>query len=60
MSLKQNLHQLLKDIEATCQQTQRSRDEIFLVVISKNKSCEEMREAYHEGCRDFGGRQLIS
>lgn len=59
MSLKQNLHQLLKDIEATCQQTQRSREEIFLVVISKNKSCEEMREAYHEGCRDFGESRVL-
>lgn len=47
-----------KKIADTCQKADRSGNEVTLIAVSKTKPIEMLKEAYDEGCRDFGENKV--
>lgn len=53
-NIKDNLDTIELQILHTCQQTNRSADEVKLLAVSKTKPVEDLLAAYHAGQRLFG------
>ena len=58
MSLEKNLRRVLDQIEEAATRAGRKSEEIILVVVSKGRSLEEIKEAYYLGVRDFGENRV--
>lgn len=56
--LKENLANVEKNIEQTCKNAGRSRDEVTLIAVSKTKPVEMLQEIYDENIRDFGENKV--
>lgn len=56
--IKDNVQAVKQKIEAACQQSGRSVDEVQLIAVSKTKPVEMLQEAYDAGCRDFGENKV--
>ncbi len=53
-----NIRCIQKEIRAVALRAQRAYEEIQLIVVSKNRTVEEIQEVYKEGCRDFGESRI--
>lgn len=58
MSIKTNLVAVNENILNACKRSGRNRDDVQLIAVSKTKPIEALREAYAEGCRDFGENKV--
>lgn len=58
MSVEKNLKALMEKVAVAAEHSGRKAEEIFLVVVSKGRSIEEIKEAYWAGCRDFGENRI--
>lgn len=58
MSIKSNLENVRNNIEAACSRSGRNLEDVNLIAVSKTKPIEDLREAYAEGCRDFGENKV--
>lgn len=56
--LKENLIQVEEKINAACQRSGRSRNEVTLIAVSKTKPVPMLAEIYEEGVRDFGENKV--
>lgn len=56
--LKENLIQVEEKINAACQRSGRSRNEVTLIAVSKTKPIPMLAEIYEEGVRDFGENKV--
>lgn len=56
--VKENLGQVLKNIEQACQKSGRDPKEVTLISVSKTKPVPMLEEAYHAGSRDFGENKV--
>lgn len=56
--IKENLMQVEHHIQAACKQSDRNREDITLIAVSKTKPIEMLQEAYAYGCRDFGENKV--
>ena len=54
MSISDNLHQVKQRVEKAAKKAGRNPDEVKLVAVSKNKTSNEIREAFGAGQRIFG------
>ena len=54
LTIKDNLNNVLENIEKICNESNRSKEDVLLLAVSKTKSNELIMEAYNEGIRDFG------
>ena len=57
-SIEKNLEKIEQNILAACAASGRCRDDISLIVVSKGRSCEEIRAAYDLGVRRFGENRV--
>ena len=53
-----NLKEVEQRIQAACERSGRSRDEVTLIAVSKTKPIEMIREAMGEGIRIFGENKV--
>lgn len=56
--LKENLIQVEEKINAACQRSGRSRNEVTLIAVSKTKPIPMLAEIYEEGVRNFGENKV--
>lgn len=56
--LKEQLENVEKRIQAACEVSKRSRDEVKLIAVSKTKPVEVLQEAYDLGVRVFGENKV--
>lgn len=56
--LKENLIQVEEKINAACQRSGRSRNEVTLIAVSKTKPIPMLAEVYEEGVRNFGENKV--
>ncbi len=56
--LKENYHQVEKNITEACKKSGRKREEVTLIAVSKTKPAEDIEEIYSEGQRDFGENKV--
>lgn len=56
--IRENLNVIRKKIEDACKKAGRESDEVQLIAVSKTKPVEMLREAYDEGCRNFGENKV--
>lgn len=56
--IKKSLQKVHSLIEQSCQQANRSADDVLLLAVSKRHGCDKIREAYAGGQRDFGENYL--
>ncbi|MCI9491851.1 MAG: YggS family pyridoxal phosphate-dependent enzyme [Lachnospiraceae bacterium] len=56
--VKENLGQVLKNIEQACQKSGRDPKEVTLIAVSKTKPVPMLEEAYCAGSRDFGENKV--
>ena len=56
--VKENLGQVLKNIEQACQKSGRDPKEVTLISVSKTKPVPMLEEAYRAGSRDFGENKV--
>ena len=54
----ENLKKVEENIRHACQKSNRSRDEVTLVAVSKTKPVPLLREVYDTGCRVFGENKV--
>ena len=52
--IKENIAEVLKNINDACKRTGRNPDEVTLLAVSKTKPVSMLEEAYSLGIRDFG------
>ncbi len=52
--IKENIRQVLENVERACKKANRSPDSVKLVAVSKTKPNEILYEAYDTGIREFG------
>ena len=53
-----NLKEVNEKIEGACQRSQRNRESVTLIAVSKTKPVPLLMEAYEEGCREFGENKV--
>lgn len=58
MSLKENYHNVLKNIEMACEKGKRNIADVTLIAVSKTKPVSMLQEIYDCGCRDFGENKV--
>jgi len=58
MSIKANLEMVNNNIIEACKRSGRNLSDVKLIAVSKTKPIEALREAYTEGCRDFGENKV--
>lgn len=58
MDLGTRYRQLLEEIHTLAEECSRDPSQITLVVVSKQRTVEEIRNVYDAGCRDFGENRL--
>lgn len=58
MSLKENYHNVLKNIEMACEKGKRNLADVTLIAVSKTKPVSMLQEIYDCGCRDFGENKV--
>lgn len=56
--LKENLAVIESEIQKACQRSDRARDEVLLIAVSKTKPVSDLMEAYHLGVRVFGENKV--
>jgi len=49
----ENLNYVNKNIETACKNSNRNREDVTLIAVSKTKPVELLQEVYYCGCRDF-------
>lgn len=54
----ENLNEVEKNIRLACEKSNRNRDEITLIAVSKTKPVELLNEAYDAGIRNFGENKV--
>jgi hypothetical protein len=58
IKIADKLNHVHERIANACQLSGRKCDTVQLLAVSKTRSVEEVSEAYHQGCRDFGENYL--
>ncbi|WP_408070875.1 YggS family pyridoxal phosphate-dependent enzyme [Butyrivibrio sp. JL13D10] len=58
MSIKENLLEVEKNIQAACKRAGRNRDEVTLIAVSKTKPVSDIREAMDCGITVFGENKV--
>jgi len=56
--LKDNYEKVQKNIDDACKKSNRNRDDVTLIAVSKTKPVEMLQEIYETGCRDFGENKV--
>lgn len=56
--IKENLTTINQAIQTACLHSGRNTDEVTLIAVSKTKPAALLKEAYQEGCRDFGENKV--
>lgn len=56
--IAENMKVVQKKIEAACEKSGRSKEEVTLIAVSKTKPVSMIQEAYDTGCRDFGENKV--
>lgn len=56
--IAENMKVVQKKIEAACEKSGRSKEEVTLIAVSKTKPVSMLQEAYDTGCRDFGENKV--
>ncbi len=56
--LTENLQEVEQKIQNACKKSNRAREEITLITVSKTKPVSMLQEVYHLGCRDFGENKV--
>lgn len=56
--IRDNLNEVMRQIESACRTSGRAREEVTLVAVSKTKPVELLKEAYDAGIRDFGENKV--
>lgn len=56
--IKENLITINQNIQTACLHSGRNTDEVTLIAVSKTKPAALLKEAYQEGCRDFGENKV--
>lgn len=56
--IKENLTTINQNIQTACLHSGRNTDEVTLIAVSKTKPAALLKEAYQEGCRDFGENKV--
>lgn len=56
--IKENLITINQNIQTACLHSDRNTDEVTLIAVSKTKPVTLLKEAYQEGCRDFGENKV--
>jgi len=56
--IQENITNVLQKIEAACKRSNRSKEEVILIAVSKTKPIEMLIEAYHAGLREFGENKV--
>ena len=56
--IQENLSYVEKEIEQACKQSQRNREQVTRIAVSKTKPISMLEEAYAFGCRDFGENKV--
>lgn len=56
--IKNNIKEVQRNIASACQRSERSRDAVTLIAVSKTKPVEMLQEAYDAGMRDFGENKV--
>ena len=57
-SIKDNLDDVEQIVCQACLESERNRDDVTLIAVSKTKPIEMLQEAYDCGCRDFGENKV--
>lgn len=58
MTVKENLEEVEKRIQAACLRAGRKRSEVTLIAVSKTKPVSMLQEAYDSGIREFGENKV--
>ena len=56
--IAENLKVVQKKIEDACEKSERAKEEVTLIAVSKTKPVSMLQEAYDTGCRDFGENKV--
>lgn len=56
--LKENLKKVESNIKTACEKSNRDRNEVTLIAVSKTKPVEMLQEIYDAGVRDFGENKV--
>lgn len=56
--IAENLNEVEKRIVAACKRSNRSREEVTLIAVSKTKPVPDLEQAYNWGCRNFGENKV--
>lgn len=56
--IQENIRQVEQNIQAACEKSGRSPQEVTLIAVSKTKPISMLMEAYEHGCRDFGENKV--
>ena len=56
--MKANLEKVRNQIEISCKAMNKEAKEVTLIAVSKTKPVELLKEAYKNGCRDFGENKV--
>ena len=56
--IKENLDKVREHIRAAAVESGRNPEEVTLIAVSKTKPVSMIKEAYEEGCRDFGENKV--
>lgn len=56
--LKKNLEEVEKNIQAACKKSNRNREDITLIAVSKTMPLEDLKIIYDLGIRDFGENKV--
>lgn len=56
--IKENLQEVQARMEKACERSNRKKEEVCLIAVSKTKPVEMLQEAYEYGIRDFGENKV--
>ena len=56
--LKENYDAVLKNIQNACGKSERNKEDVTLIAVSKTKPVSMLWEIYDTGCRDFGENKV--
>lgn len=56
--IRDNLNYVNENIDAACKNSNRNREDVTLIAVSKTKPVELLQEVYDCGCRDFGENKV--
>ncbi|MBR1389895.1 MAG: YggS family pyridoxal phosphate-dependent enzyme [Lachnospiraceae bacterium] len=56
--LKENLKKVESNVQTACEKSNRDRNEVTLIAVSKTKPVEMLQEIYDAGVRDFGENKV--